>query len=91
MCTGVSQVPLEKNMVNYLIKNHKNLKKIIIYSRDELKQFEMANKYSQSEKNKIRFFLGDIRDKERLKIALEDTDYVFHLHHFPKTSSKFRI
>ena len=43
-----------KNMVNYLIKNHKNLKKIIIYSRDELKQFEMANKYSQSEKNKIR-------------------------------------
>ena len=67
-----------KNMVNYLIKNHKNLKKIIIYSRDELKQFEMANKYSQSEKNKIRFFLGDIRDKERLKIALEDTDYVFH-------------
>ena len=67
-----------KNMVNYLIKNHKNLKKIIIYSRDELKQFEMANKYSQSEKNKIRFFLGDIRDKERLRIALEDANYVFH-------------
>tara|TARA_E500000331_G_C17210548_1_gene693474 strand:- start:539 stop:1543 length:1005 start_codon:yes stop_codon:yes gene_type:complete len=67
-----------KNMVSYLIKNHKNLKKIIIYSRDELKQFEMASNYSSLENEKLRFFIGDVRDKERLKIAMENVNYVFH-------------
>jgi UDP-N-acetylglucosamine 4,6-dehydratase len=50
-------------------------KKIIIFSRDELKQFEMKNRF----KNKIfRFFLGDVRDLERLKIAMIDVDFVIH-------------
>ena len=78
-----------KNMVNYLIKHHKNLKKIIIFSRDELKQFEMSNQYSKSEKNKIRFF-RDIRDKERLKIAFRRSRLCFSCSSF-KTSTKFRI
>tara|TARA_A100001015_G_C14938922_1_gene691715 strand:- start:27 stop:557 length:531 start_codon:yes stop_codon:yes gene_type:complete len=67
-----------KNMVNYLIKKHKNLKKIIIYSRDELKQFEMANNYSFNENQKLRFFIGDVRDKDRLKVAMQKVNYVFH-------------
>ena len=54
-------------------------KKIIIYSRDELKQFEM-NHHPDFEKYKkiLRFFIGDIRDLERLKFAMEDVDYVVH-------------
>ena len=67
-----------KNMVRYLIKNYRNLKKIIIYSRDELKQFEMANNFSLNENKKLRFFIGDVRDRERLKTAMENVDYVFH-------------
>ena len=45
-----------KNMVNYLIKHHKNLKKIIIFSRDELKQFEMSNQYSRVKRIKLDSF-----------------------------------
>ncbi len=67
-----------KNMVRYLIKNYRNLKKIIIYSRDELKQFEMANNFSLNENKKLRFFIGDVRDRERLKTAMENVNYVFH-------------
>jgi|TARA_B100000959_G_C14881025_1_gene582538 UDP-N-acetylglucosamine 4,6-dehydratase len=51
------------------------LKKIIIFSRDENKQFEMRKKF----KNKnLRFFLGDVRDEERLIMALKEVDYVIH-------------
>ena len=67
-----------KNMVNHLLKNYKNLQKIIIYSRDELKQFEMANNFSLKENEKLRFFIGDVRDGHRLKTAMENVDYVFH-------------
>ena len=52
-----------------------NLKKIIIYSRDEMKQYEMAQKFPQ--KN-IRYFIGDVRDKDRLIIAMKNVDYVIH-------------
>ncbi len=54
-------------------------KKIIIYSRDELKQFEMDNKFKKFKDYKcLRFFLGDVRDLSRLKSAMEDVDYVIH-------------
>lgn len=52
-----------------------NPKKIIIYSRDELKQFEMAREFND---NCMRYFIGDIRDKERLNIAMKDVDFVIH-------------
>ena len=52
-----------------------NAKKIIIYSRDELKQFEMSNKFNNS---KLRFFLGDVRDLERLKLATKKVDILIH-------------
>ena len=53
------------------------IKKIIIFSRDELKQFEMAKKLSLYQK-KLRFFIGDIRDLPRLELAFQKVDYVIH-------------
>lgn len=53
-----------------------NPKKIIIFSRDEMKQWEMAKKF-QGDK-RVRFFIGDVRDRERLYRALDGVDYVVH-------------
>ena len=52
-----------------------NPKKIIIFSRDELKQFDMQNKFKNK---KFRFFLGDVRDSNRLNLAFKNVDYVIH-------------
>jgi UDP-N-acetylglucosamine 4,6-dehydratase len=51
-------------------------KKIIIYSRDEMKQWDMAKKFAGDDR--IRFFIGDVRDRERLYRALDGVDYVVH-------------
>ncbi|SFS46768.1 UDP-N-acetylglucosamine 4,6-dehydratase [Succinivibrio dextrinosolvens] len=59
------------------ILNNYGVKKLIIYSRDELKQYEMSQRlkdYSQ----KLRFFIGDVRDLERLKLAMKGVDIVIH-------------
>ena len=53
-----------------------NPKKIIIFSRDEMKQWEMAKEFPNEDR--IRFFIGDVRDKERLYRALDGVDYVIH-------------
>ncbi len=53
-----------------------NPKKLIIFSRDEMKQWEMAKKYQDD--RRIRFFIGDIRDRDRLYRALDGVDYVVH-------------
>ena len=53
-----------------------NPRKVIIFSRDEMKQWEMAKLFKDEER--IRFFIGDVRDKERLYRALDDVDYVVH-------------
>ncbi len=53
-----------------------NPKKIIIFSRDEMKQWEMAKKFQGD--SRVRFFIGDVRDKERLYRALDGVDYVVH-------------
>ena len=63
--------------VRNLIQHHKNFKRLVVFSRDELKQFEMANKKEFQHRN-IRFFLGDIRDKDRLYRAIEGIDIVIH-------------
>ena len=66
-----------------ILLNHYTPKKIIIYSRDELKQYEMAQKYNES---CMRYFIGDVRDKERLKKAMNGVDFVIHaaaLKHVP--------
>ncbi|MCI9060657.1 MAG: polysaccharide biosynthesis protein, partial [Lachnospiraceae bacterium] len=61
---------------NYVLE-HYNPRKIIIYSRDEYKQFVMKNNYREYEK-KLRFFIGDVRDRERLCRAFDGVDYVIH-------------
>ncbi len=53
-----------------------NPKKIIIYSRDEMKQWAMAARFNQDER--LRFFIGDVRDRERLYRAMDGVDYVVH-------------
>ena len=51
-------------------------RKLIIYSRDEMKQWEMAKKFAGDER--VRFFIGDVRDRDRLYRALDGVDYVVH-------------
>lgn len=64
------------HFVEYVLKHYKP-KKVIIYSRDEYKQFLMENKYKNFRKV-LRFFIGDVRDEERLKLAMKDVDFVIH-------------
>ena len=64
--------------VSTLIKNYKKIKKLIIFSRDELKQHEMSKRFSEEKYKFIRYFLGDIRDKDRLLSALNGVDFVVH-------------
>ena len=73
-----------KKIVKKLLKNHKP-KKIIIYSRDELKQYNLQMELAKFKKI-LRFFIGDVRDLPRLKKSLENVDYVVHaaaLKHVP--------
>lgn len=53
-------------------------RRLIIFSRDELKQFEMSQTYSMDQYPCIRYFIGDVRDKERLNRAFQGVDYVIH-------------
>jgi UDP-N-acetylglucosamine 4,6-dehydratase len=53
-----------------------NPRRLVIYSRDEMKQWEMANLFCNDDR--VRFFIGDVRDKERLARALNGIDYVVH-------------
>ncbi len=64
------------HFVEYVLK-HYNPKKIIIYSRDEYKQFIMNEKYKEYN-DILRFFIGDVRDEDRLKMAMKGSDYVIH-------------
>ena len=67
-----------KKFLETVLSKHQ-LHKIIIYSRDELKQFEMQNSLVfQSDKTIVRYLIGDVRDRERLKLAMEGVDIVIH-------------
>lgn len=63
-----------KRFISYLLKEY-TPKKLIVYSRDELKQFEMQQQYNAP---CMRYFIGDVRDKVRLVAAMQDVDYVVH-------------
>ena len=67
-----------KQFITTLVKYH-DPKKIIVYSRDELKQYEMQHsRLFQSDQTVIRYLIGDVRDKERLILAMEGVDFVIH-------------
>ena len=69
---------LGKALTKRILRYYPTVKKLIIFSRDEQKQFLMAQEYPISEFPQIRFFIGDVRDKERLTRAFREVDYVIH-------------
>jgi len=67
-----------KNFLQYLLSKKKKPSRIVIYSRDELKQFEMMENFSEKKYSILRYFIGDIRDLDRLKRAIVNVDIVVH-------------
>jgi UDP-N-acetylglucosamine 4,6-dehydratase len=68
-----------KRFIKNILENHPEIEKIIIFSRDELKQYQMSFEEPYcSYPDKVRFFIGDVRDLSRLKMAFEEVDIVIH-------------
>ncbi len=67
-----------KAFVKKILNAYPKIKRLVIFSRDELKQFEMSNIFSEKKYPAIRYFIGDIRDRERLNRAFQDIDIVIH-------------
>lgn len=67
-----------KEFTKTIFKNWPQVKRVVIYSRDEQKQYQMALEYPEAEYEAIRFFIGDVRDYVRLKRAFEGIDFVIH-------------
>lgn len=68
-----------KKFIQTILMKFPDVKKVIVYSRDELKQYEMSNQSELKEFNeKLRYFIGDVRDGERLKRACEGVDIIIH-------------
>ncbi len=68
---------LGKALTRHIMTNS-DVKKLVIFSRDEQKQFEMAQDYPPNQYPQIRFYIGDVRDEARVKRALKGIDYVIH-------------
>ncbi|MBK9484362.1 MAG: UDP-N-acetylglucosamine 4,6-dehydratase (inverting) [Chitinophagaceae bacterium] len=69
---------LGKELTKTIFNKWPGIKKLVIYSRDEQKQFQMAQEFSELNYPAIRYFIGDVRDQERLKRAFNGIDYVIH-------------
>jgi UDP-N-acetylglucosamine 4,6-dehydratase (inverting) len=69
---------LGKALTKHILTRHPDIKRLVIFSRDEQKQFQMAQKFPVAKYPFIRYFIGDIRDYERVKRALKGIDYVIH-------------
>ena len=67
-----------KAFVGNILGRHPKISRLVVYSRDELKQFEMSQEYSERSYPGIRYFIGDVRDASRLRRALEGVDFVVH-------------
>ncbi len=67
-----------KMFVKTILEQYPEVKRLVVYSRDELKQFDMAQEYPTSKFPQVRFFIGDVRDYPRLKRALQGIDVVIH-------------
>jgi len=67
-----------KKFTEIILKRYSGLKRLVIFSRDELKQYEMSLNYPESKYPQVRFFIGDVRDGARLKRAFEGIDLVIH-------------
>ena len=69
---------LGKALTKFIFKNYPEINKLVIFSRDQQKQIQMAQEYPDSKFPQIRFFIGDVRDEKRLNRAFEGIDYVIH-------------
>ncbi|MEO8254204.1 MAG: UDP-N-acetylglucosamine 4,6-dehydratase (inverting) [Flavobacterium sp.] len=69
---------LGKALTKHIFQTYPSVKKVIVFSRDEQKQFQMAQEYPLDKYPQIRFFLGDVRDEQRLIRAFQGVDYVIH-------------
>jgi len=69
---------LGKALTQHILDNHPEVRRLIIFSRDEQKQFQMAQEFSEAEYPQMRYFIGDVRDLDRLKRAFKGVDYVIH-------------
>ncbi|OEE76420.1 UDP-N-acetylglucosamine 4,6-dehydratase (inverting) [Vibrio genomosp. F6] len=67
-----------KQFIKTILERYSAVKKIIIYSRDELKQFEIKQNYPQKDFPQLRFFIGDVRDRNRMIQACEGVDVIIH-------------
>lgn len=75
-----------KRFVERALKLYPDIDRLVVYSRDEMKQFEMSQVFTDAEYPQLRYFIGDVRDEERLSRALEGIDIVIHaaaLKHVP--------
>ena len=69
---------LGRELTKTILKNHPEIKKLIVFSRDEQKQFKMAQDFPKKEYHQIRYLIGDVRDYNRLKRAFKEVDYIIH-------------
>ncbi len=69
---------LGKQLTKRIYQEWPNVKRLVIYSRDEQKHYQMAQEYPHEKYSSIRYFIGDIRDKERLIRAMEGIEIVIH-------------
>ncbi len=69
---------LGKALTSHILKNYFGIKKLVILSRDEQKQFQMAQEFPEKKYPQIRYFLGDVRDQDRLVRAFQGIDIVIH-------------
>ena len=69
---------LGKALTEHIVKHYPDVRRLVIFSRDEQKQFQMAQDYPNNLFPNIRFFIGDVRDRDRLIRAMQGIDYVIH-------------
>jgi UDP-N-acetylglucosamine 4,6-dehydratase (inverting) len=69
---------LGKALVKHILNNYPDVNKLVVFSRDEQKQFQMAQEFDPKKYPAMRYFIGDVRDYERVKRALKGIDYVIH-------------
>ncbi len=67
-----------KAFIARILKDYPEIERLVVFSRDELKQFDMSQVFSHEKYKAIRYFIGDVRDVERLKMAFEGIDTVIH-------------
>ena len=67
-----------KAFIDAVLSRFPSIQRVVVYSRDELKQWELQQQFPEDRYPQLRFFLGDVRDRDRLRRALENIDTVIH-------------